>query len=487
MTVQRPRVFISSTISDLADLRHALKFWLEEMGFDVQVSEFNDFERRPEAGTFEACFDSIRQSDYYVLIIGDRPGTWYDEPTRVSVTREEYRVAYDSLQQTARPKVVSFVRSRVVTTLREWEAGGARPDGRSTLEDPEFTRDFITEVRREEETQQASAGARPYPPANWITEFATFRDLTDGLKSTLRIKGPLPRVAILENLRHELEFNLRLMLRKHEGKPFYRHWWLGNVRDEVKVSRDELKGERWLSGAQIKDAMIYATTGTVPPEAFLRGALDEAVLSRALLDFDPERDRYLPSPLLQALYQLREDIDVYKSRHLADDERRRWVSYWFTVKDQEDSGLPVRVHDLVLLFGLHDSQQNIVRLLVGILRYLYNHTQSIDVMLRPATPLIGAEERIRAERVSEEELRAWLEKDNLRLLVSLRDYSDEEKQRQQDTLRALKEALGQEEFERIIRDAMSQIGVKEALGEEEFERIVRDAMDQNGIGEDPES
>ncbi len=61
--ITRPRVFVSSTIRDLEDLRDALKFWLEEMGFEVQMSEHNDFERRPEVTTFEACFEAIWESD----------------------------------------------------------------------------------------------------------------------------------------------------------------------------------------------------------------------------------------------------------------------------------------------------------------------------------------------------------------------------------------------------------------------------------------
>ena len=44
----KPRVFVSSTIYDFKDLRSALKFWLEELGLEVLMSEFNDFFRQPE-------------------------------------------------------------------------------------------------------------------------------------------------------------------------------------------------------------------------------------------------------------------------------------------------------------------------------------------------------------------------------------------------------------------------------------------------------
>jgi hypothetical protein len=35
MPAQRPKVFISSTIYVFRDLRSALKYWLEELGYDV--------------------------------------------------------------------------------------------------------------------------------------------------------------------------------------------------------------------------------------------------------------------------------------------------------------------------------------------------------------------------------------------------------------------------------------------------------------------
>ena len=107
----QPKVFISSTISDMFDLRSATKYWLEELGYDVQVSEFNDFQRKPELGTFDACFEAIRASDYYILLIGKKRGSWYDEPNRISVTRKEYRVASESAKILGKPRIISLVRS----------------------------------------------------------------------------------------------------------------------------------------------------------------------------------------------------------------------------------------------------------------------------------------------------------------------------------------------------------------------------------------
>src|SRR4051812_11419800 len=76
----RPSVIISSTIADLRDIRSALRFWLEENGCEVWLSEYNDSEKNLTAGNFDACFEAVRRSDFYVLLIGDRRGGWYSEP-----------------------------------------------------------------------------------------------------------------------------------------------------------------------------------------------------------------------------------------------------------------------------------------------------------------------------------------------------------------------------------------------------------------------
>src|SRR5680860_1817062 len=109
------RVFVSSTIRDMSDLRSALKFWLQELGFEVELSEFNDFERRPDSGTFDACFEAIGQCDFYVLFVGSRCGSEYQNG--VSVTRQEFRTA-KSLASEGRLTIVPFIREKVHDALR---------------------------------------------------------------------------------------------------------------------------------------------------------------------------------------------------------------------------------------------------------------------------------------------------------------------------------------------------------------------------------
>src|SRR5688572_13093909 len=106
----RPTVFVSSTVFDFQDLRGALKYLLEENGYRVQMSDFADFEKPINRNSYDACFDAIRSSNVFVLLVGDRRGGWHDEAKRISITQAEYRVAYEQAKLGAL-SLVACVRS----------------------------------------------------------------------------------------------------------------------------------------------------------------------------------------------------------------------------------------------------------------------------------------------------------------------------------------------------------------------------------------
>ena len=112
----KPRVFVSSTIRDFEDLRGALKYVLEDSGFQVLLSEKNDFEKPLEKNSYEACFEAIRQSNVYILLIGGRRGGWFDKENCISITQQEYRVAYET-SKTKDLKIVIFVRKSVADLI----------------------------------------------------------------------------------------------------------------------------------------------------------------------------------------------------------------------------------------------------------------------------------------------------------------------------------------------------------------------------------
>ncbi len=110
--MKRPTVFVSSTIYDFSDLRSALKYWLSEMGFNAQLSEYNDFQKNINTNSYEACLESVSECDYFVLFIGTRRGGLYPNED-ISITRKEYEVAYELARAGKIKKLIVFIRQNV--------------------------------------------------------------------------------------------------------------------------------------------------------------------------------------------------------------------------------------------------------------------------------------------------------------------------------------------------------------------------------------
>lgn len=68
------RIFVSSTCYDLSIIRSQLKSFIENMGYDAVLSEFNDIFYDPKDHTHESCVKEIANADLVILIIGSRYG-----------------------------------------------------------------------------------------------------------------------------------------------------------------------------------------------------------------------------------------------------------------------------------------------------------------------------------------------------------------------------------------------------------------------------
>ena len=180
-----PKVFLSSTIRDLADLRSAIKFWLEDSGFEVLTSESPDFPHPLDRDAIAASLAPIAECDYYVLIVGTRVGTLVASEG-ISVTRAEFRHARALRRDTGTPQMLHLVKAEVAAARRLGK-------GDRDVSDDDWTAiaEFLAEIENEE--------AKGDP--NWLHPFTSFRDVVDVLRSTLRVTGPLRRKAIEANLR----------------------------------------------------------------------------------------------------------------------------------------------------------------------------------------------------------------------------------------------------------------------------------------------
>ena len=74
MRGHRRRVFVSSTVSISAILRSSVRWWLNENGYDPQLSEHSAFEKALDSDSYTACLKAVEDTDYFILIVGSRRG-----------------------------------------------------------------------------------------------------------------------------------------------------------------------------------------------------------------------------------------------------------------------------------------------------------------------------------------------------------------------------------------------------------------------------
>lgn len=88
-----PRVFISSTCYDLADVRDNLIEFIESFGFVPILSENGDIFYHPDLHTHESCIKEIENCNLFILIIGGRFGGKYVADLESSIVNAEYKAA----------------------------------------------------------------------------------------------------------------------------------------------------------------------------------------------------------------------------------------------------------------------------------------------------------------------------------------------------------------------------------------------------------
>lgn len=109
----QPTIFISSIISEFYDLRGALKYFLGKSGFRVLMSEEHDFGVNCDKDSLPTCKAQIEKSDYYLLIVGNQPGTIFKENDKeTTVTIEEFRHYLHLRKEGHKLNFIVFVRSQ---------------------------------------------------------------------------------------------------------------------------------------------------------------------------------------------------------------------------------------------------------------------------------------------------------------------------------------------------------------------------------------
>ena len=84
-----PRIFVSSTCFDLAEIRYHLGQFIESLGFESVLSENGDVCFHPDKHTHEACVNEVENCNLFILIIGGRfGGQFYPQDSNTKVAEE---------------------------------------------------------------------------------------------------------------------------------------------------------------------------------------------------------------------------------------------------------------------------------------------------------------------------------------------------------------------------------------------------------------
>ncbi len=424
------------------------------------MSEHNDFERRPEDDVWEACFKNVATCDFYFLLIGRNRGSWYNEDDRVSVTRQEFRVA--SKAALSRPLGISvFVREEVSTALMQWDQDG-RPTSSPFVEDPEFTSEFIAE---------AGEPAAPGQGSRWLYKFSDFRDIVDALNVILRLDTNFERRLLEENLLQEILKNMSRMVTKGEKTSIQTNYgWATHRRREIVIAQEDVGGgTTWLTLEHIR-ALGFLCFAS-PHGSLDHEAMAEALRRGLFVTVESQPPKLVMTVEHEALRRLREDVVAFDALRGMEHEERARLELLALARSANsgeiDGGASIDTDTLTIIIGLHDRLDDIFNGLTQMARWLLGAAESPEIERNPTSPIAGFSEEIEAEQVPSDELRWALTNSVFPFGPNLTpDLRETAKNVEDSYFRQLRSALPEEYFDdeslrKLVEEGLDKLVVKE--------------------------
>lgn len=424
--MDRPKIFISSTIYDFKDLRSSLKFWLEEFGYQVQLSEFSDFEKDLDKNSYEACLKAIEKAQYFILLIGSRVGGYYDEKKKISITQKEYRKACQVAKRKGL-KLIIFVRQELwdirndrkvlekylndeyvkekELTKNDLKKISLCPS--SVVNDAEFIFNFMDEVCKKQEMKKALKKGTTFPEGNWVHRFSTFRDIVDVLKNEFPLSKRLPVLAYLFNIKMEVANNLRAFFSKEKNSIVFSGEW---AKFAVNEMSGDLNSNSNIKGKYLRWLLIYYLFDRSGIELSTE-FIDRALKSGEFLEYNVKSKGYESGDFHKVLFRLKKEIGFLKRIAIpGGSEKREFVNKYSQYNGEESVAVPNI--ELVTSSALYNVQYNILILSRYVLAYINNEKviKFSDLELKPVHAFRGETERIKDEDVSVDEILSFLDR-----------------------------------------------------------------------------
>lgn len=150
-----PAVFVSSTCFDLSQVRADLRSFIDSIGYDPVLSEFNNFPVNPDYDAIGNCLEVVKaKADIFVLIVGGRYGCQVNDDK--SVTNLEYIEA-----KAKSVPIYIFVKKDILNIFPIWQKN--KSCDFSGVVDSNKLFEFIELLKSK--------------PDNWIFPFETAQDI----------------------------------------------------------------------------------------------------------------------------------------------------------------------------------------------------------------------------------------------------------------------------------------------------------------------
>jgi len=388
-----PSVFISSTVYDLRDLRSALVHVLRSQGVLAYASEATEFAIHGDRSAVDECFNRIRTSNYYVLIIGGRKGGILEDGQ--SITRHEYKVAAESFMATGKPVLWMFVRKEILLAL----AGGDEVRSWAGIDDPGHLAEFIDEVRHPADSRIP----------NWLSEFNEVSEVIDKVMGNLNLGRNLWESFVRHAIISELTANLSLVTSRLGTTAVPRHRTMQSVRgNHADMGPDALSGNLDI-GDQDRKRLVLALFPGYPVARLSNDALMQAINGGVFLTIDSATGKLSETVMHKELVQAMNSVELLREFESSFGENMTRLTADL-LASSDDAHVPskwtVRRYDLMIAFRFYDWMDDLFNGHLAICDALiHGQPEPATYQRSPVTPIGDNESaRILAERVSAPEI-----------------------------------------------------------------------------------
>ena len=248
-----------------------------------------------------------------------------DKANRITITRQEYRTAYE-LAQTGKIRLLSFVRDEVWThrqdvkelqkyleSLTELDDSirrkvAAYPN--SMADDSDAIGSFIEEVSRNKETSEAARGKGAMPVGNWIHSFKNFSEIRDVLDPLILRGMPVNKAAGRKALQNQLVTLLRQLVPLIKSKPLMPDVTILRLAKTLNLSADHIGKSVNISAA---DWNTFASIGLhAAKDAPDASPFAAALGTDLLLEYDAVSGTFKQTPAYDILTELVDQLQQYQ-------------------------------------------------------------------------------------------------------------------------------------------------------------------------------